>query len=71
MSEPEYENPGDHDITTLLTTVRRIAVVGASDNPSRASHEVAEYLMKQGYEIVPVNPQYERVPYCGLTGTIS
>jgi len=34
----------------------RIAVVGLSADPSRASHQVAEYLIAQGADVVPVNP---------------
>jgi hypothetical protein len=40
---------------------RRIAVVGLSDDPSRASHGVASYLRSVGKEIVPVNPKYKTV----------
>lgn len=38
---------------------RRIAVVGLSNNPARASHQVAQYMLEQpeGYEIIPVNPR--------------
>lgn len=40
---------------------RRVAVVGASDNPNRPAHYVPEYLIEHGYEVIPVNPTYERV----------
>ena len=43
-------------ITELLRRVHTIAVVGLSDNPMRASHEVAAYLQRQGYRVIPVNP---------------
>ena len=45
----------------LLATARRIAVVGASDNPFRPSNGVMRQLMDGGYEIVPVNPNVETV----------
>ncbi|HEY3357162.1 MAG TPA: CoA-binding protein [Polyangia bacterium] len=44
-------------IDDIVASSRRIAVVGLSANPARASHAVAAYLQRQGYEIVPVNPE--------------
>ena len=44
------------DITHILETTRTVAIVGMSDNPERASHEVAHYLQAGGYRIIPVNP---------------
>ncbi len=43
-------------IEEVLRTARRIAVVGASPDPARPSHEVARYLVAAGYEVIPVNP---------------
>jgi predicted CoA-binding protein len=40
---------------------RRVAVVGLSDDSSRPSHEVAEYLQSAGKEIIPVNPNHQTV----------
>jgi uncharacterized protein len=36
-------------------------VVGLSNNPLRASHNVAEYLQSKGYRIIPVNPNVTEV----------
>ncbi len=47
----------DEDIAELLTTARTIAVVGASDRPSRPSYGVMRFLQDQGYRVLPVNPQ--------------
>jgi predicted CoA-binding protein len=46
----------DDDIIEILRTAKRIAVVGLSDDPTRASSSVATYLIREGYEIIPVNP---------------
>ncbi|MBM3939529.1 MAG: CoA-binding protein [SAR202 cluster bacterium] len=43
-------------IERLLRNARVIAVVGLSDRPERASHDVARYLQSQGYRVIPVNP---------------
>ena len=40
----------------MLRTSRRIAIVGASPDPGRPSYGVMRYLLHQGYECVPVNP---------------
>lgn len=46
----------DADIATLLKETKRIALVGASQNPGRPSYGVMQYLLGQGYEVIPVNP---------------
>jgi predicted CoA-binding protein len=45
----------------LLRDARTIAVVGLSPKPERPSHEVARYLQKAGYQIVPVNPGHAEI----------
>ena len=44
----------------IFASSRRIAVVGLSPDPSKASYGVAQYL-SQYYEVVPVNPNYEDI----------
>ncbi|SNQ61488.1 CoA-binding protein [Candidatus Methanoperedens nitratireducens] len=43
-------------IETILS-YKNIAVVGISDNPERPSYDVASFLEKHGYNIIPVNPK--------------
>ena len=49
------------DPESIVREARTIAVVGASNNTEKESHEVAEYLKEQGYRIIPVNPGEEEV----------
>lgn len=44
------------NIARILQDSRIIAIVGMSDKPERASHEVAAYLIEHGYRVLPVNP---------------
>ena len=56
-------------IETLLRTAKTIAVVGLSSKPDRASYQVAAYLQRHGYRIIPVNPKEATV--LGETGYAS
>jgi len=45
----------------ILTDYKRVAVVGLSDNSTRPSNVVAKYLLRQGFEVIPVNPKYDEI----------
>jgi predicted CoA-binding protein len=47
------------DIRALLTTTRTWAVVGCSPDPDRDSHRVAALLMREGFRVIPVNPNVD------------
>ena len=47
----------EDDIRQLLTETRTIAIVGASDRPTRPSWGVMRMLQEHGYRVIPVNPQ--------------
>jgi len=51
-----HEDYSDTYLRDILTSVRTIAVVGASPRPHRPSHGVMRYLQRQGYRAIPVNP---------------
>jgi predicted CoA-binding protein len=46
----------DAVIREILTTTRRISVVGASNKPDRPSYGVMRFLIATGFEVTPVNP---------------
>ena len=48
-------------IPDLLKKSRVIAVVGLSSKQFRPSYGVAEYMQKEGYRIIPVNPHETEV----------
>lgn len=45
----------------ILTPPKNIAIIGLSDKPDRPSYDVAQYLLKQGFVIFPVNPMISEV----------
>lgn len=46
----------DNDILKVLDDTRRIAVIGLSANPERASYDVTRYLVGAGFLVRGVNP---------------
>jgi len=44
------------DVHALLTETRTWAVVGCSPDPARDSHRVAALLKREGFTVIPVNP---------------
>lgn len=55
--KPDHDHYSDAFLKELLARVRSIAVVGASDDPVRASYFVMKYLKEKGFRIIPVNPK--------------
>lgn len=55
------KNPDDKEIAHILRTARNIAVVGASNNPYRDSYSIMNFLLKHGYNVIPVNPKYNSI----------
>ncbi len=51
----------DTEMTELLRHAKIIAVVGLSSNPMRPSFGVSRFLQRQGYRVIPVNPNETEV----------
>lgn len=45
----------------LLKDAKTIAVVGCSNNKMRTSYHIAKYIQGQGYKIIPVHPEYDKI----------
>jgi predicted CoA-binding protein len=48
-------------IDEMLRKSRTIAVLGMSDKPWRASHNIGRYLASEDYRVIPVNPAFNEV----------
>ena len=51
----------EKQLKRILETYRTIAVVGLSTNPDKISYGVTEYMQRQGYRIIPVNPTADEI----------
>jgi predicted CoA-binding protein len=61
----------DNEIKEVLQRAQTIAVVGLSDRMDRDSNGVARFLQRNGYRIIPVNPNLRGLvlgeqPYASL-----
>ncbi len=51
----------DQKIVESILSMKIIAVVGISANSQRPSNYVSEYMKKNGYKIIPVNPFHDNI----------
>lgn len=56
----EQDPSSDKEIREILS-LKNIAVVGMSKNPSKAAHYVPRYLSENGYDVTPVNPTADEI----------
>jgi hypothetical protein len=54
-------NSNKEEIKSIFESVKTIAVLGLSPNPSKDSHIVAAYLKDAGYTIIPVYPKEDEI----------
>ena len=48
-------------VIKILKSFRDVAMVGVSANPDRPSNKVFQYLIENGYNVIPVNPTIDEV----------
>ena len=53
----KHQNPNDDEIRRILTSIRTVAVAGASDKANRPVYGVSEFLQQRGIRTIPVNPR--------------
>lgn len=59
--EMPLSNATSEEVRQMLQGAHTIAVVGLSDKQDRDSYQVAEYMQRHGYRIIPVNPAVKEV----------
>ena len=50
----------DEQIIDILS-LKKVAVIGMSQHSSKAAHYVPKYLLDNGYDVTPVNPNAEKI----------
>ena len=70
MNHDAYSN--DY-IRSILSSVKVVAMVGASANEVRPSYFVLKYLLDRGYRVHPVNPGLagKEIPGCRVYGALA
>ena len=58
MDLSQYQDPA---VLRKALAKRNVAIVGLSGNELRASNFVGRYLLRNGYNVIPVNPREETV----------
>ena len=49
------------NISSILSSMKTVAIVGLSRDHSKSSHEVAHYLREKQIEVIPVNPTADEI----------
>lgn len=49
------------NITDIFKDTETVAIIGCSNNKYRTSYHIASYLQEQGFNIIPIHPEYDEV----------
>ena len=55
------QNATEDEISDILKMNRTVAVIGMSKNPEKDAYAIPEYLLKNGYKVIPVNPTADEI----------
>ena len=56
----ESDSHTDDEIKNFLS-LKRVAVIGMSRSKSKAAHFVPKYLLENGFDIIPINPNSDQI----------
>ncbi|MFN3567577.1 MAG: CoA-binding protein [Caldimicrobium sp.] len=57
---PDYSNI-EPEVLEIPQKYKKLVIVGASANPQRPSYIVMDYLLKEGFQVIPVNPAQNEI----------
>ena len=60
MNTMERDSYTDDEIRNFLS-LKKVAVIGISRSESKAAHFVPKYLLENGFDIIPVNPNSNEI----------
>ena len=55
------KDPHSDDEIKRILSMKRIAVIGMSKHENKAAHFVPKYLLDNGYDVTPVNPNTDKI----------
>jgi uncharacterized protein len=55
------ENANQAEISDILKNYKTVAVIGMSKNPDKEAYRIPEYLIKNGFNVIPVNPSADEI----------
>jgi predicted CoA-binding protein len=55
------ENATHSEIADILQKYKTVAVIGMSKNPEKDAYTIPEYLIKNGFNVIPVNPTADEI----------
>ena len=56
----DIDDHTDDEISKILS-LKKVAVIGMSKNSSKAANYVPKYLIDNGYDVIPVNPNVDTI----------
>jgi len=55
------QNATQTEISDILKTYKTVAVIGLSKSPEKDAYTIPEYLLKNGFKVIPVNPTADEI----------